>query len=144
MSRPHILPVMGVWILTDLVTHVAIGLCVQPHRVRKLLKVYILQVVYFVYLFAYSTTNIKRLMYCAPKVSDNACSLHFYDTADNNVKVHWHYRSPKCACPGRISSALCLNVPFARVCENSYLYDMAHVIIKCIVTFGKKNVQRLY
>ena len=57
---------------------------------------------------------------------------------DNNVKVHWHYRSPKCARPGRISGTLCLNAPFARVCENSYLHDMAHVIIKCRVTFGKK------
>ena len=94
--------------------------------------------VYFVYLFAYSMTNIKRLMYCTPKMSDNACSLHCYDTADNNVKVHWHYRSPKCARPGRISGTLCLNAPFARVCENSYFYEMAHVIIKCRETFGKE------
>ena len=83
-------------------------------------------------------TNIKGLMHCTPKMSDNICSLHCYDTADNNVKVHWHYRSPKCARPGRISGTLCLNAPFARVCENSYFYDMAHVIIKCGVTFGKK------
>ena len=110
----------------------------KPYRVRKLLKVYILQVVYFVYLFAYSMTNIKRLMYCTPKMSDNACSLHCYDTADNNVKVHRHYRSPKCARPGRISSTLCLNAPFARVCENAYFYEMAHVIIKYRVKFGKK------
>ena len=96
--------------------------------------------VYFVYLFAYSMTNIKWLMYCTPKMSDNACSLHCYDTADNNVKVHWHYRSPKCARPGRISGTLCLNAPFARVCENSYFYEMAHVIIKCRVTFGKKKM----
>ena len=109
-----------------------------PYRVRKLLKVYILQVVYFVYLFSYSITNIKRLMHCTPKMSDNACSLHCYDTADNNVKVHWHYRSPKCARPGRISSTLCLNAPFVGVCENSYFYEMAHVIIKCRVKFGKK------
>ena len=94
--------------------------------------------VYFVYLFAYSMTNIKRLMYCTPKMSDNACSLHCYDTADNNGKVHWHNRSPKCARPWRISGTLCLNAPFARVCENSYFYEMAHVIIKCRVTFGKK------
>ena len=83
-------------------------------------------------------TNIKRLLHSTPKMSDNAYSLHCYDTADNNVKVHWHYRSPKCARPGRISGTLCLNAPFARVCENSYLYDMADVIIKCRVTFGKK------
>ena len=83
-------------------------------------------------------TNIKRLMYCTPKMSDNACSLHCYDTTDNNVKVHWHYTSPKCARPGRISGTLCLNAPFARVCENSYFYEMAHVIIKCRVTFGKE------
>ena len=94
--------------------------------------------VYLVYLFAYSMTNIKRWMYCTPKMSDNACSLHCYDTADNNVKVHWHYRSPKCARPGRISGTLCLNAPFARVCENSYFYEMARVIIKCRVTFGRK------
>ena len=94
--------------------------------------------VYFVYLFAYSMTNIKRLMYYTPKMSDNACSLHCYDTADNNVKVHWHYRSPKCARPWRISGTLCLNPPFARVCENSHFYEMAHVIIKCRVTFGRK------
>ena len=110
----------------------------KPYRVRKLLGVYILQVIYFVYLFAYSMTNIKRLMYCTPKMSDNACSLHCYDTADNNVKVHWHYRSPKCARPGRISGTLCLNAPITRVCENSYLYEMTHAIIKCRVTFGKK------
>ena len=83
-------------------------------------------------------TNIKRLMYCTPKMSDNACSLHCYDTTDNNVEVHWHYTSPKCARPGRISGTLCLNAPFARVCENSYFYEMAHVIIKCRVTFGKE------
>ena len=94
--------------------------------------------VYFVYLFAYSMTNSKRLMYCTPKMFDNACSLHCYDTADNNVKVHWHYRSPKCARPGRISGTLCLNAPFARVCENSYFYEMVHVIIKCRVTFRRK------
>ena len=82
--------------------------------------------------------NIRRLMYCTPKMSDNAYSLHCYDTADNNVKVHWHYMSPKCARPGCISCTLCLNAPFARVCENFYLYDMAHVIIKCRVTLGKK------
>ena len=83
-------------------------------------------------------TNIKRLMYCTHKMADNACSLHCCDTADNNVKVHWHYRSPKCARPGRISGTLCLNAPFARVCENSYFYEMAHVVIKCRVTFGRK------
>ena len=114
------------------------GCVFKSYRVRKLLKVYILQVVYFVYLFAYSMSNIKRMMYCTPKMSDNACSLHCYDTADNNVKVHWHYRSPKCARPGRISGTLCLNAPFARVCENSYFYEMAHVIIKCRVTFDRK------
>ena len=116
----------------------------KPYRVRKLLNVYILQVVYFVYLFPYSMANIKRLMYCTPKMSDNACPLHCYDTADNNVRVHWHYRSPECDRPGRISGTLCLNAPFARVCENSYIYDMAHAIIKCRVTFGKNNVQWLY
>ena len=73
-----------------------------------------------------------------PKMSDNACSLHCYDTTYNNVKVHWHYTLPKCARPGRISGTLCLNAPFARVCENSYFYEMAHVIIKCRVTFGKE------
>ena len=53
----------------------------KPYKVRILLKVYTLQVVYFVHLFAYSMTNIKRLIYCTPKMSDNACSLHCYDTA---------------------------------------------------------------
>ena len=88
MSRPHIVTRYGCLNPTDLITHVAMGCVFKPYRVRKLLKVYILQVVYFVYLFAYSMTNIKRLMYCTPKMSDNACSLHCYDTADNNVKVH--------------------------------------------------------
>ena len=68
MLRLHIVTRYGCLNPTDLVTHVAIGLCVQTlYRVQKLLKVYILQVVYFVYLFAYSMTNIKRLMYCTPK-----------------------------------------------------------------------------
>ena len=94
MTRPHVVTRYGCLNPTDLVTHVAIGLCVQtrvwvkPVCVRKLLNVYILQVVYFVYSFAYSMTNIKRLMNYTPKMSDNACSLHCYDTTDNNVKVH--------------------------------------------------------
>ena len=32
---------------------------------------------------------------------------------------------------------LCLNAPFESVCENSYFYEMAH-LIKCRVRFGKK------
>ena len=39
---------------------------------------------------------------------------------------------------GRISGTLCLNAPFAGVCESSYFYEMTHVIIKCRVKFDKK------